>query len=226
MDQSFFATIVELAKIGSAGVGVAVLLMVFILIMKGKPVDPDTAKLRERFLTFGVGFAVVVGLFALVPALFPAEGGPTAMRLTFSPDFQTESLTPPTIMMPDGTVVKPDQPVSLPSTRGTQVLKITIDEALKEVGSLREASAALAASVASVTQQRDTLAKEVAPQAAAPAAQQTLETQTQQTQQLQTEVAKSIQSGDFGRANAFSSRLHQSVVASRPVIAQIVAPHH
>ena len=226
MDQSFFATIVELAKIGSAGVGVAVLLMVFILIMKGKPVDPDTAKLRERFLTFGVGFAVVVGLIALVPTLFPAEGGPTAMRFTFSPDFQTESLTPPTIMLPDGTVVKPDQPVSLPPTRGTQVLKITIDEALKEVGSLRQASAALAASVATVTQQRDTLAKEVAPQATAPAAQETLKTQTAQTQQLQTEVVKSIQSGDFARANVFSSRLHRSVVDSRPVIAEIAAPHH
>ena len=101
MDQSFYGTLVELAKIGAAGVGVAVLLMVFLLIMKGKPVDPDTAKLRQQFLTLGVGFAVVVGLLALVPSLFPQESGPMAMRLTFSPDFQTESLTPPTIMLPD-----------------------------------------------------------------------------------------------------------------------------
>ena len=118
MDQGFLATIVALAKIGSAGVGVAVLLMVFILIMKGKPVDPDTAKLRERFLTFGVGFAVVVGLIALVPTLFPAEGGPTAMRFTFSPDFQTESLTPPTIMLPDGTVENVQVRKSLDRTYG------------------------------------------------------------------------------------------------------------
>jgi hypothetical protein len=225
MDQSFYGTLVELAKIGAAGVGVAVLLMVFLLIMKGKPVDPDTAKLRQRFLTLGVGFAVVVGLLALVPSLFPQESGPTAMRLTFSPDFQTESLTPPTIMLPDGTVVKPDQPVSLPPTHGTQVVKITIDEALKEVASLRQASASLAASVANITQQRDTLAKEIAPAATAPAAQQTLHLQTQQTQQLQGEVAKSIQSGDFARANVFSSRLHQSVVAARPMIAEIARPH-
>jgi hypothetical protein len=201
--------------------------MVFIMIMKGKPVDPDTAKLRASFLQWGVGFAILVGLLALVPTLFPANGGPMAMRLTFSPDFKTESLTPPTITLPDGSEAKPDERVSLPPSNGTQVVKVSIDEALKEVRSLKDATTTLAQSVAAVTQQRDALADKVQSSAAPapPAAQQTLQTQTQQSQQLSTDVAKSIQSGDFARVNALSVQLHRSVVASRPVVAQIAAPH-
>lgn len=223
MDQAFYSTLVELAKIGSAGVGVAVLLMVFIMIIRAKPVDPDTAKLRENFLKLGVGFAIIVGLFALIPTFL--HGGPLAMRLTFSPDFKTESLTPPTIMLPDGSEVKPDQPLALPPSTGTQVLKVTIDQALKEVANLRQASAKLAESVSQVQQQRDALASQAAPAAAAPAT-QTLSQQSQQTEQLQTQVAKSIQVGDFERANALSAQLHASVVNSRPAVAAIARAQH
>jgi hypothetical protein len=50
---SFFTTIVDLAKLGNLGVGVAILLMGFMLAFQTKPVDSATAKLRGNFLRFG-----------------------------------------------------------------------------------------------------------------------------------------------------------------------------
>lgn len=221
MEQGFYNVLVELAKIGAAGVGIAIFLMVFFMIVRGKPVDPDTASLRKSFLMWGFAFAVVVGLFTIVPPLLQPKGGPVAMRLSFSPDMADEGLTVPRTELPDGDVIQAGQQFSLSPSPVPQVLTVRVDKTLKEVANLREATAKLAASVSDVQQQRDTLAQQVAastPPSSAPAA---LETQSQKTDALQSQVVESLKAGDYAKANALSSQLHTTVVLSRPAVAAI-----
>ena len=234
MDQSFLDALVQLAKIGSAGVGVAVLLMVFIMIVRGKPVDPDTGRLRQRFLTYGMVFAIVLGLLALVPTFF-ARGGPIPMRLAFSPDMPNEGLTPPRTELPNGAIVEAGQKFSLPSSVETQVLTVRVDKTLQEVRNLRQEKASLnqatqelqetttklAATAAAATDQRDALAAKVSEATPAPAAEQALERQAKETEQLQAEVLQSIQAGNFARANSLSTKLRTSVLKSNPTVTAI-----
>ena len=203
MEQGFYNVLVELAKIGAAGVGIAIFLMVFFMIVRGKPVDPDTASLRKSFLMWGFAFAVVVGLFTIVPPLLQPKGGPVAMRLSFSPDMADEGLTVPRTELPDGDVIQAGQQFSLSPSPAPQVLTVRV------------------ASVSDVQQQRDTLAQQVAastPPSSAPAA---LETQSQKTDALQSQVVESLKAGDYAKANALSSQLHTTVVLSRPAVAAI-----
>ena len=222
MDQGFLDILVQLAKIGSAGVGVAVLLMVFIMIVRGRPVDPPTAKLRERFLTYGVSFAVVIGLLALIPLLMPQkEGGPVPVRLFFSPNFATQQLRLPMVQAPDGSDVKPGQTFWVQPSRTAQTITVGVDDALKDVENLRKTTVQLAASAASASEQAKVLADKVAETTPAPAAEATLQTQTEQTRQLHAEVANSIKSGDFARANSLSTQLRTSVLNTNPTVAEI-----
>ena len=52
--SGLFDTVVKLVNVGFAGVGVVVLLLVFIILFQGKPADSGTNKLRNRFLTLGM----------------------------------------------------------------------------------------------------------------------------------------------------------------------------
>ena len=216
MGQSFYSTIIELARIGAVGVGVAVFMMVFFMIVRGKPVDPATARLREKFLVWGVLFAFATGILALIPPLLQKEGGPLSMRLFFSPDFAEKKLTPPVVRLPDGKEATLDQSFSLSPSAGTQVLTIKMDTTLAEVEGLRQASAALASSVAAVEKQRDTLAAKV--EAAPPSAQQTLETKSAESEQLRVQLNRSLAEGNYVQTDALSKQLRSSVFrADRPV---------
>lgn len=225
MNQSFFTTVVDLAKIGAAGVGLAIFLMVFMMVFRGKPVDPATARLREKFLIWGFAFAVVTGILALLPPLLQKESGPLSMRLAFSPDFATESLTPPRILLPDGTISKPDEKFQLRSSSGTQVLTIGVDAALKDVRNLKSANGALLQSVSAAENQRDTLAAHVATESPAPAAQQGLENKAAEADLLRGQVTESVKAGDYDKANRLSLRLRNSIRTAAPSVAAIVQPH-
>ena len=227
MPDNLLSTISDLARLGFAGVGVIVFLLVFILLMRGKPVEAETARLRERFLTYGVLFAVFCGILSVVTPLMEDEkpaGGPVKMRLAFSPDFGTEQLTPPKIRLPDGTVTDPESAFAVPPADVTQVLTIGMDTALREVKSLRQTTASLAQSVAVVQEQRDTLARSAAPASAPPAAQNALEAKSQETEKLQQEVSASIGRGDFRRAEVLSVELRKSVAQTQPALDRLALP--
>jgi hypothetical protein len=226
MNGNLLATVLELARLGAVGIGAIVLLLAFFLLVRGRAFGAEKAKLISRFMTLGFIFGITAGVLGLVP-LFVAKGGPIPMRLNFAPDFADEKLTPPIIRLPDGKLIQPDERVMLNPSSDTQVVTINVAKALQQVKSLADTAKSLTQSVANVTQQRDALANQVSSSSASPTAvgPQTVQSQGVQTQQLQTEVAKSIQSGDFARANAFSMQLHRSVVATKPAIAEIVTPH-
>ena len=117
MGDGFYGTLTDLVRLGSAGVGIAVFLMVFILLMRGKPMDEATARLREKFLIYGVGFAVFCGIASFISPFFEKEvkaGGPVKLRLAFSPDFGTESLTPPKVQLTDGSNSEPGKAFNIP----------------------------------------------------------------------------------------------------------------
>ena len=215
MDGTFYATVLELARLGSVGVGVVVFLMIFVLLLRGKPVDERTARLQETFLKWGVIFAIVVGVLALIPPLLQKPGGPLAMRLSFSPDFESEKLTPPKVILPNGDGAEPEKNFLLRPSDQPQVVTVRIDATIKEVQALRDTSKQLAASVGAAQAQVSTLATQVQ---ASPAAQQNLEDKTAEAQAIQTQVAASIQAGDYARANVLSNRLRTSVLKADRVV--------
>ena len=227
MDGGFYSTLTDLVRLGSAGVGIAVFLMVFILLMRGKPMDAASGRLREKFLVYGFAFAVFCGIVSFLGPLMEEDakpGGPVRLRLAFSPDFGTESLTPPKVQLPDGTDSEPGKTFSLPPSDQPQVLTIGMDGPLKEVRSLRSTTTALAQSVAQVQEQRDELAASIAPAEAPPGAQAGLAKASEETEALQEEVVQSINRGDFAEAAVISRRLQANVQSSAPRIRALSRP--
>jgi hypothetical protein len=222
MDERFLGTLVELAKIGSAGVGIAIFLMVFIMLIREKPVDESTARLRETFLKYGVFFAVFCGVVALVPPLLQKGGGPLAMRLSFSPDFESQKLSPPKVVLPDGSRAEAEKFFSLRPSSEPQVLTVKMDATLAEVGALRETSKKLAESVGTAQQQLNTLASQVDSPAAT---QEHLEATTTEARTLQNRVSESLRVGNYGQANALSSQLRNNVIRTNDVVATIAQPN-
>lgn len=209
-----FTTLVDLAKLGAIGVGVAIALLVAVLIFRLKSIDRGTAKLLDSFMKWGFGLAVVFAVLGLVPTFFQ-PAGEVPMRIAFSPDFATQGLSPPRIELPDGTPVQPGQKFALVSSLTPQVVNVVADKTLADVKNLRQATATLTASVETITAQRDALATTIEPAAAA---ETKLEESSVQTERLRSEVARSINLGDYQRANVLSSRLRNVVVAAdRPV---------
>ena len=225
---SLFTTIVDLAKLGNLGVGVAILLMGFVLAFRTKPVDPDAAKLRGNFLKFGFAYAVITALVGLVP-LF-VHGGPLSERLAFSPDFASQKLQAPTIRLPDGTEAVHDAKFNLQPSDGTQVVTIAMDATLDQVRNLRQATANLTSAVATATEQRDSLAAQAAQptsQAQPAPALQNLQQSSKKTQAIQSDFVKSVKVGDYAKANQLAGRLQTSVKAAQSAVAEIKAsPQH
>lgn len=218
MDGNFYATLVELVKIGSAGVGIAIFLMVFIMLIRAKPVDHQTASLREKFLKWGVLFAVFCGVLALVPPLLHKGSDPLAMRLSFSPDFESQKLSPPKVILPDGSNAEAEKFFSLRPSTEPQVLTVRMDVTLDEVKALRDTSKKLAESVGSAQQQLS----DFATQSEAPStALETLEFKTAATKSLQVQVTESLRVGDYGRANVLSGQLRSNVFNTKEVVAQM-----
>jgi hypothetical protein len=219
--DGFYATLVELVKLGSAGVGIAIFLMVFYLLARGKPVDKATASLREKFLKYGVGFAMFCGLLALLPSFFQKPSGPLAMRLSFSPDFESGKLTPPKVYLPDGSKTEPEKNFLLRPSSEPQVVTVKIDGTIEEVRALRDTSKKLAESVGTAQAQVGTLAAQVE----APAAEQkNLEANAAEVKSIQSQVTQSLQVGDYAKANVLSGRLRTSVRKSDRAVATIAQP--
>lgn len=204
MDESgLFDTVVKLVNIGFAGVGVVVLLFVFIILMQGKPADAGTQRLRHRFLTLGMAFAFFCGVLSVVAPLLaprPQGGGtPAEMLLSFSPRFETEGLPAPSITLPNGDVVAPGR--RFPAAGG-QVL-VSVDDALKNVATLRQTALTLAETASAAQRQADTAvatltaAQSGAPPAPVASAQAQAEEASQESQQATAAISQAIRTGDY-----------------------------
>jgi hypothetical protein len=223
MDEKLLSTIVELARLGAVGVGAIVLLLAFFLLWKAKGVEPESAKLINRYMTLGFIFAVAAGVLGLVPLFFGSSGGPVPVRLSFSPNFATQKISPPLVEAPDGSQVQPGQTFTINPSKTTQTIAVGVDEALKDFENLKSAAERFSASAAESAQQTKVLAEkvaEIAP-AQAPAAEATVDAETQKTQQLHAEVLSSIRSGDYARASTLSTQLRSSVLKTDRAVTEI-----
>lgn len=203
--SGLFDTIVKLVNVGFAGVGVVVLLLVFIILFQGKPADAGARKLHNRFLTWGMSFAFFCGALSVAaPLLAPKpEAGPVQpaqMLLSFSPRFETEGLTNPSITLPDGTSVAPGARFE---TKGGQVL-VSVDEALQDVAQLREAAVALAETAAAAQRQADTAVAALAtsqnsgpPPAPVVNAQQQAQEASQESQEAAAAISEAVRTGNY-----------------------------
>ena len=236
MGKDLYPTLVELAKLGASGFGVAFLLVGLLLLVRSKPLDAQSAKLQGKFLLYGLILAIAL---LLIPPLFQKTGGPISERLSFSPDLATEKLPPPTVRLPDGTVTQDDAKFDLQPGTGTQVVTIAMDGTLDQVRNLRQASATLSSAVTAVTQQRDALAVQAAAAKPAPDGQaataaapalQVLHQDSATTGAIQNDVARSLSVGDYARVNRLSGQIHNSVLTADRAVAVITkegsAPSH
>jgi len=220
MPDGLFATVSDLARAGYAGVGIIVFLLLFILLMRGRPVDAASAKLHNRFLTWGVLFAAFSGLLSVAPLLVrpkPADPEPQKLNMTFAPDFQTEKLPQPRITLEDGRVVGPDQQFVSPGG----MIKINVGDALNQVRSLKATVGEYGKALAEVSSQRDALAEKVAAESPTVSAEGVAEA-SKAAGMLQTEVRSAIASGDFSRAARASKQLNAPAILAQPTIGAMV----
>jgi hypothetical protein len=228
-DSGLFDTIVKLVNLGFAGVGVVVLLLVFIILFRGKPTDTGTRKLQNRFLTLGMAFAFFCGVLSIAaPWLAPrpeaAPTKPAEMLLSFSPRFETEGLTKPSITLPDGKVVDPG--ATFQAENG-QVL-VSIDEALHDVAQLREAAVTLAETAAAAQQQADTAVAALAtsqsgtPTAPMANAQAQAQAASQESQEAAAAISQAVRTGNYQiletKNRTLTDATRQSVTARARVI--------
>jgi hypothetical protein len=229
-DSGLFDTIVKLVNLGFAGVGVVVLLLVFIILFRGKPTDTGTRKLQNRFLTLGMAFAFFCGVLSVAaPLLAPrpqaAPAEPAEMLLSFSPRFETEGLTDPSITLPDGKVVAPGAPFQ---AEGGQVL-VSVDEALQDVAQLRAAAVTLAETAAAAQRQADTAVAALAtsqggtPSAPVVNAQQQAQEASQESQEAAAAISQAVRTGNYRiletKNRTLTDATRQSITARSRVIA-------
>lgn len=213
-----FQTIVSLVNIGFAGVGVAVLLLVFVILMRGKAADSETNDLYKRFMAWGMSFAFFCGILAVIGPLVaprPVISAPPEMLLSFSPSFTTEGLPAPSITLPNGNSV--DAGARFPAQPG-QIL-VRVDDALKQVQTLKQTAVALAETAASAQKQADTAvaaltSAQSTPSAPVSNAQEQAEAASKQSQTASIDIVKSIRAGDFTRLEQQNHVLDSATKAS------------
>lgn len=230
-DSGLFDTIVKLVNLGFAGVGVVVLLLVFIILFRGKPTDTGTRKLQNRFLTWGMAFAFFCGVLSFAtPLLAPrpqaAPVKPAEMLLSFSPSFETEGLTKPSITLPNGKAVAPG--ATFQAENG-QVL-VSVDEALHDVAQLREAAVTLAETAAAAQRQADTAVAALAtttqggspPPAPVATAQAQAQEASRESQEAAAAISQAVRTGNYRiletKNRTLTDATRQSVTARARVI--------
>jgi len=225
--SGLFETIVKLVNVGFAGVGVVVLLLVFIILLQGKPADSGARKLHNRFLTLGMAFAFFCGVLSVVaPLLAPRpqapSGKPAEMLLSFSPRFATEGLTNPSITLPDGQVVKPDARFAAQSGQ----LLVSVDDALHDVAQLRETAVTLAETAIAAQRQADAAVAALASSqdsAAGAATHQRAQEASRESQEATAAISEAIRSGNYRilstKNRTLSDATRQSIAARSRVIA-------
>lgn len=213
-----FETIVKLVNLGFAGVGVVVLLLLFIILIRDQPANAATQRLRGRFLTWGMSFAFFCGILAVVgPWLAPRAvvSKPPSMLLNFSPSFTTEGLPAPRIILPDGQSVDPGKSFV---ARDGQVL-VSVDEALKNVATLKQTAVTLAESASAAQKQADqAVAALTKAQGETPppvvAAQDEAKDASNETQVATAAITDAIKTGNFGVLEASRKTLNTKTIAS------------
>lgn len=229
--SGLFDTIVKLVNLGFAGVGVVVLLLVFIILFRGKPADTGTRKLQNRFLTLGMAFAFFCGVLSVVaPLLAPrpqaASGKPIEMLLSFSPRFETEGLTKPSITLPDGRTVAPG--TSFPAESG-QIL-VSVDDALHDVAQLREAAVTLAETAAAAQRQADSAVAALTtsqgvPPAQVAAAQARAQEASRESQEATAAITQAIRTGNYRILETKNRTLTDATKASITARSDVIEAH-
>ncbi len=210
MFDGLFSTVTALAQAGFIGVGVIVFLLLFILLMRGKPVDMQTAKLYNRFLTWGVAFAAFCGVMAFATLFVPQPKAvaaiPQQLRVFFVPDFKTAKLPSPEIDLFDGTKAAADKPF-VPQNG---VINVNVQAALDQIGALKTATAQLTQNNAALRVQLDTAAAAlpaIPTVSAAPDANAALKAASGDAARLEQTINTAIATGDFKRAAVASKQL-------------------
>lgn len=214
-----FDTIVKLVNLGFAGVGVVVLLLLFVILIRDQPANAATQKLRNRFLTWGMSFAFFCGVLAFAgPLLAPKAivAKPPEMMLAFSPSFTTEGLTKPEILVPGNLKVDPEQ--NFTARNGTVLVRV--DAALKDVATLKETALTLAKAATDAQKQADQAVAELAKaqgQASSPpvaAAQDAVKDASNASQVATTAIADAIKTGQFQKLEVTRKTLDVKTTAS------------
>ena len=216
MPDGLLTTVSDLAKGGYAGVGIIVFLLLFILLLRGKPANAASAKLHNRFLTWGVSFAVFSGILSIAVLLLtpkPIATGPQKLIMTFAPDFDTEKLPSPRIKLSDGRTVGPDKEFVSPGG----MINISVGDALNQVRALKETVGEYGKALAEVRGQRDALAKTLDTERPTGAAAGVAEASTASAA-LQSEVRNAIASGNFVSAARASKQLNSPLITASPSI--------
>jgi hypothetical protein len=216
-----FHTVSDLAKTGFAGVGIIVFLLLFILLLRGKPIDGASAKLYNRFLTWGVGFAVfsgVLSIITLVAAPAPAKADAQVM-INMSPQFETRKLTPPVITL-NGKDVKINQ--LTPWNGGT--IFVSVDQALQDVDDIKQTVKAYGDNIKALRADRDALINAVPPGVGVVADAGSVKAASAKSVMLQSEVKQAIEVGDFSRAARMSAQLNApELVKSSAIRREMIA---
>ena len=219
MPDGVFSTVVELAKTGFIGVGVIVFLLLFILLMRGKPVDTASAKLYNRLLTWGVSFAMFSGALSIATLMLQPKPAavPSKLTMTFAPDFDTEKLPTPRIKLSDGRMVAPDREFDWPGG----MINVSVGDALNQVRALKSTVDQYGQTITTLRDQRDKLAKSVADSSPATSDAGVAEA-SKTSAQLQSEVRTAIDTGDFARAAIASKTLNAPRIAAPRAITEMV----
>ena len=212
------STVSSLTALGFAGVGVVVFLLLFVLLMRGKPVDSDSFKLYNRFLTMGTIFAMFCGALTVLSLWMKPEPAKAEVLVNFSPSFATRKLTPPTIQI-NGRAVGSGERV--PLSGGTETIFIGVDQALADVDAIKETIKNVSQSNAALTAQRDVLT-DALPASVAPS-QSTGEVKEASVQavRLQAQVRQAIATGNFDQAANASKELNSARILVAPAIETI-----
>lgn len=217
-----FDTVVKLVNLGFAGVGVVVLLLVFIILIRDKPATPAENRLRERFLAWGMSFAVFCGVLAFAGPLLaprPVIAKPPKITMAFSPSFTEQKLTLPKIKVSDGRAVLPDVPFEMNDDGG---ITVVVDTALNEVAALKQAAEQLQAAATTAQDQADKAVAALAQSQAqggtpAPpvvAAQTQAQDASVKTKEATTAMIQAIRTGQFDKLKASGDDLNRKTVAS------------
>jgi hypothetical protein len=223
--DSLYKTVISLASLGFAGVGLVIFLLIFVLLMKGGPVDVPTAKLRNRYLTLGVGFAAFCGVLTLVSTLLaPKETfTPTKLTLTFAPEFADEQLPEP-VLRTEKATFKPDQEIIFEGG----MVKVSVGAALNEIKRLKILTTETSNTATAYREQRDQLAKivltppsatgtEAIPVPVDPA----LAATSANSAQMEKALTKAVGNGDIAAAAIASANLRKARDASQIAIKRI-----
>lgn len=214
---SLFDTLVKLMNFGAAGVGVIVMLFVFFIVIRSEQVDPSRLDLSKMLLRYGLGFATVCAVVAILGPWFQPRPvvDPPKMLLSFSPSFASEKLPMPGIMLPNGDEIGEGK---LFVAQSGPVL-VRMDDSLKAVKALKSTVETLAETATNAQKQADQAVQALtqANEASSPAlesAQAKAINASQQSQHATATIVDAAAKGDYENLARASRRLDQTATGS------------